>query len=111
MRQRTRIIAAAIVLTSSSLEAVSQDVAAGRELAQRLCARCHAIAPKGSSPLPKAPPFRTIASSYSVWLLQEALAEGIVTGHAAMPEFKLKPREIGNLLGYMATLGKANSKP
>lgn len=92
-------------LPSLSAPARSQDLKAGRALAERLCGSCHAIDATGSSTLPKAPPFRAIVSRYSVWNLQEALAEGIVTGHAAMPEFRLEPREIGDLLSYMDSLG------
>ena len=66
--------------------------------------RCHAIGPSDKSKLPIAPPFRTIADRYSVWTLQESLAEGIVVGHAAMPEFVLNPDEISNLLSYMESL-------
>ena len=76
----------------------------GRELAERLCARCHAIDAHGRSKLPVAPPFRVIANRYSVWGLQEALAEGIVVGHPQMPEFVLNPDEIYRLLTYMDTL-------
>ncbi len=78
-------------------------VDAGRTLADRLCASCHAIGKTGPSKLAKAPPFRVIANRYSVWTLQEALAEGIVTGHAQMPEFVLNPDEINDLLSFMDT--------
>lgn len=81
----------------------AQDTAPGRALADRLCARCHAIGPSDKSRLPKAPPFRVIANRYSVWSLQEALAEGIVTGHHDMPEFKFNPDQIVALLTFMDT--------
>jgi mono/diheme cytochrome c family protein len=32
--------------------------------------------------------------------------EGIVTGHAEMPQFVFKPAQITNLLAYMETLGE-----
>lgn len=85
---------------------------AGRTLAQKLCASCHAIGRSGPSPLAKAPPFGVIANRYSVWSLQEALAEGIVTGHLEMPQFVLKPEEIDGLLTYWDTLtdSKAGNK-
>ena len=86
--------------------AAAQDgsaVAAGRELARKLCAGCHAISRDDNSKLPKAPPFRVIAQRYSVWSLQESLAEGIVTGHAAMPQFVFNPDQIDQLLTYMDT--------
>jgi cytochrome c len=34
----------------------------------------------------------------------ENLAEGIVTGHPSMPEFRLNPDQIANLLAYLKTL-------
>lgn len=82
------------------------DLEAGKALADKHCGHCHAIGPVGSSRLPAAPPFRDIADRYSVWNLEEALAEGIVTGHAEMPQFVFTPAQITNLLGYMETLGK-----
>ena len=36
--------------------------------------------------------------------LGEALAEGIYTGHAAMPAFELNPDQIHDLLSYLKTL-------
>ena len=36
--------------------------------------------------------------------LAEALAEGLVTGHPAMPEFTFEPDDIDALLTYMASL-------
>jgi hypothetical protein len=32
------------------------------------------------------------------------LAEGIVTGHPTMPEFRLDPDQIENLIAYLKTL-------
>ena len=34
----------------------------------------------------------------------QALAEGIVVGHPAMPRFTFEPREIGALLAYISGL-------
>lgn len=86
------------------------DLNKGHALAKKLCARCHAIDLKDASKLPTAPPFRILAARYSVWGLQEALAEGIVVGHPAMPEFVLTPVEIFHLLSYMATLAPAKER-
>ena len=68
------------------------------------CARCHAIERTGESPFSPAPPFRTLHQRYPVETLGEALAEGINTGHPAMPEFRLDPDEIHDLLSYLKTL-------
>ena len=34
----------------------------------------------------------------------QALAEGVVVGHPAMPRFTFEPREIGALLTYISAL-------
>lgn len=68
------------------------------------CARCHAIGKVGESPLSVAPPFRTLHSRYPVESLQESLAEGIVTGHPTMPEFRLDPGQIRDVIAYLKTL-------
>jgi mono/diheme cytochrome c family protein len=76
----------------------------GESIAQRLCARCHSIKREGESPMGLAPPFRELPKRYPVDHLAEALAEGIVTGHPAMPEFTFAPREIEALLSYLSSL-------
>jgi len=76
----------------------------GKAYAQAHCARCHAIGRSGRSPFGQAPPFRTLHQRYPVETLGEALAEGIETGHPAMPEFTLDPDRIHDLLSYLKTL-------
>jgi mono/diheme cytochrome c family protein len=68
------------------------------------CARCHAIDKVSPSPLGAAPPFRTLHQRYPIDSLAEAMAEGIVTGHPAMPEFKLDPGQIADVLAFLRTL-------
>jgi mono/diheme cytochrome c family protein len=84
--------------------AASPSEQRGRIFALTNCARCHAIDRVSSSPLKIAPPFRTLHTRYPVETLAEALAEGIQTGHPAMPEFQLDPDQIHDLLSYMKTL-------
>jgi mono/diheme cytochrome c family protein len=76
----------------------------GQRLAEANCSRCHAVGRIGDSPLPIAPPFRTLHTRYPVESLAEALAEGIMTGHPSMPEFRLDPDQIENLIAYLKTL-------
>ena len=100
------VIAIGLVMLTLPGTAGAQDKAAGMQIAKSLCARCHAIAPGEIGLHPLAPTFQDVARRYSVWDLQEALAEGILVGHASMPKFKLKPKEIGDLLTYMDALPK-----
>jgi mono/diheme cytochrome c family protein len=58
----------------------------------------------GESRLPAAPAFRDLHRRYPVEQLAEAFAEGISTGHAAMPEFQFTPAQINDLIAYLKTL-------
>jgi hypothetical protein len=51
-----------------------------------------------------APPFRDLPQKYPIEMLAEALAEGIMTGHPAMPNFAFEPPDIDALLTYIDTL-------
>lgn len=84
--------------------AASPSEQRGKTFALTNCARCHAIDRASSSPLKIAPPFRTLHNRYPVETLAEALAEGIQTGHPTMPEFRLDPDQIHDLLSYLKTL-------
>ena len=79
----------------------------GADIAAKQCARCHAIGRSGESPMSLAPPFRDLSKRYPVDNLAEALAEGIVTGHPAMPRFTFEPREINALLAFMDSLNSS----
>ena len=68
------------------------------------CSGCHAVGRYGASPLPIAPPFRTLHERYPVEDLEESLAEGIVTGHPTMPQFKLEPDQVQNVIAYLKSL-------
>ena len=83
----------------------------GRAIAEAKCARCHAIAAKGESPMALAPPFRELHGRYPVEHLAEAFAEGIVVGHPAMPEFRFDPPEIDALLAYLQSLSVGKRSP
>ena len=105
-----RAIALAALFLAGNLvhsAANARDMAQGHKLAERYCARCHAVGKAGSSPHPSAPPFRVIAARGHVDDLQEALAEGITVGHPDMPEFQFNPEQITNFLNYMKGLAPA----
>ena len=76
----------------------------GQAIAEKQCARCHAVGLTGTSPMGLAPPFRDLSQRYPIETLAEALAEGIMTGHPAMPHFTFHPREIDALLTYIDSL-------
>jgi mono/diheme cytochrome c family protein len=107
LMNRIVICAAALAALAFSAEpSPAQDVAAGKALAEKQCARCHATGADGASAYQEAPPFRDIVKRYPVDNLAEALAEGITVGHHAMPEFTFSPDQIGDLLAYLEMLKK-----
>src|SRR5690348_9385186 len=83
----------------------------GRAIAETHCARCHAIDDVSDSPMGLAPPFRELSKRYPIENLAEALAEGIVTGHPAMPRFTFEPREIDALLTFITSLSPPGERP
>jgi mono/diheme cytochrome c family protein len=94
------------LLTTSAAAQSGLDPAAQRGLtiARANCARCHSIDKVTSSPLAIAPPFRTLHKKYPVDNLQEALAEGLSTGHPTMPEFRFEPDQISDFIAFLKTL-------
>jgi cytochrome c len=76
----------------------------GRLIAQANCQRCHSIERTGDSPFVEAPPFRDIARIYDVSGIEEALVEGIVVGHPAMPEFQMTGEQAAAITAYIESL-------
>lgn len=104
MLSRTVLAAALAFGMAGSAFALSPAEQRGRLFVQTNCAQCHAIGRHGASPLPIAPPFRTLHERYPVEDLAEALAEGIVVGHPTMPQFTLDPAQINDVIAYLKTL-------
>ena len=95
---------AATLSSAVSDEALSPPAQRGRDLVRANCARCHSIDKVTASPLKIAPPFRTLHTHYPVESLEEPLAEGIITGHPSMPEFRFDPGQIGDIIAYLKSL-------
>jgi len=67
------------------------------------CAQCHAIDKASDSPLAIAPPFRTLHLKFPLESLRRRLAEGIVADHPTMPQFRLEPDQIADVMAYLQT--------
>jgi mono/diheme cytochrome c family protein len=91
-------------LCCSTVPAAATSPQQGKRLALTYCAKCHAIDKVSPSPLKIAPPFRTLHERYPVETLQEALDEGIVTGHPSMPEFSFDADQVGDFIAFLKTL-------
>lgn len=102
-------IASSVVITvnvflSGTLCNAEPNVLAGKAFAQANCSHCHSIDKVTLSSLAIAPPFRTLHQRYPVESLEEALGEGISTGHPSMPEFRLDPGQVGDFISFLKSL-------
>ncbi|ACL60974.1 c-type cytochrome [Methylobacterium nodulans] len=110
MRHPTSTLVVAGLLAALNLcagwakAAEDPHVQRGRTFVQVHCARCHAVGRTGESPLAEAPRFRDLHTRYPVTDLAESLAEGIRTGHPSMPEFRLDPDQMEDVIRYLASL-------
>jgi cytochrome c len=93
-------------LTSASAAADITTLRRGEALLERNCSRCHAIGSVGESRHPEAPLFRTLAKRYPVEFLEEALGEGIISGHPDMPEFRFSGEDVGAIVRYLKSIQK-----
>ena len=92
------------IAASSNVPSIAANVEQGKRLALTYCAKCHAIDKVSPSPLKIAPPFRTLHERYPVGMLEESLAEGIVTGHPTMPQFRFEGDQVGDFIAFLKTL-------
>ena len=96
-------LAATLVMTGSALT-ITPAEQRGKNFVVTNCSRCHSVDKVTPSPLKIAPPFRDLHKKYPIDTLQEALAEGISTGHPTMPEFRLEPDQINDVISYLKSL-------
>ncbi|NDW05455.1 c-type cytochrome [Jiella pacifica] len=101
------LVAGCALLFGGALTAAAEDLsqlAAGQRLLEENCARCHAVTRTGDSPHPEAPPFRTLSERYPVEQIEEALVEGLSTGHPDMPQFIFTPAKAAAIVAYLKSI-------
>ncbi len=76
----------------------------GEVLVTRNCGMCHAVGKTGDSPRPNTPAFRTLGTRYPLSALEEALGEGIVSGHPDMPELSFEGSDVGAIIAYLNSI-------
>jgi mono/diheme cytochrome c family protein len=103
MRLVLGLIAVTIAMVAPAA-ALSPAEQRGKTFVVTNCSRCHSVDKVTPSPLKIAPPFRTLHLRYPIETLEESLAEGIVTGHPTMPQFRLEPDQINDVISYLKTL-------
>jgi len=96
-----------LYLVFAASAASAQDAVAirrGEALLAKDCSRCHATGRTGESRHPQAPLFRSLAKRYPIESLEEALGEGIVSGHPDMPEFRFEGDDVGAIIAYLKSI-------
>jgi mono/diheme cytochrome c family protein len=101
-----RIMVLAAFLVAGGTPVRAQDVGAllkGGEIAQRICAECHAVH-KGQrqSPNAQAPTFETVATTPGMTTI--ALTAALRTSHRAMPNIILDSDDQKNVIAYILSL-------
>jgi mono/diheme cytochrome c family protein len=104
MRRSALLIALFLALPAAARAVDQGSETRGRLLVQRNCSMCHAVGKSGPSPFSAAPQFRDLHQRYKIDDLAEALAEGIITGHPAMPEFRFSPAEVNDIIQYIKSV-------
>ena len=104
---RWPIAALAIILLCAGEPALAQQPPAaqrGLTFVRVHCAQCHSIDQASDSPLTIAPAFRTLHLKYPIESLRRPLSEGITASHPTMPQFRLDPDQIADVIAYLKTL-------
>lgn len=107
-RQSASIFLAIFLVSSISANAPAfadaQSIQRGKAFARANCSQCHSIDRTTPSPRRAAPPFRLLHQQYPVETLEDALGEGLSTGHPRMPEFRLDPSQVGDFINFLKSL-------
>jgi mono/diheme cytochrome c family protein len=94
-----------VVLAASCAPALAQvpegDAAAGQKLVEERCSACHAVEP-GKRATQEAPPLEAVARMPSTTSL--SLHAFLLTPHPTMPNFRLTPREVDDVVAYILSL-------
>lgn len=101
---RSGLLAATMAVITFGRIADAQDLKRGEALLARNCASCHAVGRTGDSPQKLAPTFRSLGQRYPIESLEEALGEGIMSGHPDMPEFSFDAADVGAIIAYLKSI-------
>jgi mono/diheme cytochrome c family protein len=98
------VLAAALGIGTIGPAAAAGDIKLGETLLTRDCGRCHAVGRTGASLDKGAPEFRTLGKRYPIESLEEALGEGMMSGHPDMPELKYDAGDVGGIIAYLKSI-------
>jgi len=91
-----------LIIATGWVRAEQAQTNRGRALAERWCAKCHAIAPGRQGPEPGIPSFMLMADDPEN--TREALRQFITLPHFEMPPQILTTAEIDDVIAYILSL-------
>ena len=93
------------LLWSTCAYALDEEQQHGKELLQKLCARCHSVGRTGASPNRQAPPFRSFSETklYDSDFMQR-LQDGLTSIHRDMPTFKFNRSDASAAINYLKSI-------
>jgi len=93
------------LLWSTFAYARAEEQRNGKEMLQKLCARCHAVGKTGASPNRQAPPFRSFSETklYDSDFMQR-LQDGLTSIHPFMPTFRFNRDNAAEVLDYIKSI-------
>lgn len=110
MRYALVTLVVAAIAGPAFAQSSDSSIEAGRRVALRACANCHAI-DEGKSPATNAPPFRTFYRRFDIDSLPNQFKDGMMAGHSEMPIVRLDAAEVAALTAYIKGLGPMGSRP
>jgi mono/diheme cytochrome c family protein len=102
----TAILASLAVLVALASPAAAQELGdryRGKAVAAQLCSDCHNTGSDDArSPDPKAPTFKAVANAKGMTAM--ALTVWMQTSHPTMPNIRLKPETMDDIVAYILSL-------
>jgi mono/diheme cytochrome c family protein len=108
IRNSLPILICAGLVTTGAFAQTPGNPNFGKVAAQQFCSDCHAIeAGSARSPDPKAPPFTVAANTKGMSAM--ALSVWLQTGHPTMPNIRLQPDTLDDIVAYIMSLRSPRS--
>ena len=105
MKRSLLVLSTIGLLWSTFAHARYEEQRHGKEMLQKLCARCHSVGRTGASPNRLAPPFRTFSETklYDSDFMQR-LQDGLTSIHPFMPTFRFNRDNAAEILNYIKSI-------
>ena len=93
-----------LLLLAGSANGQGSPERRGRDLAEQMCASCHAVGRDGASPHADAPEFRALDRRIDLDSFMDRLREGLLSGHPDMPTFRFGREDARAFVLYIRSI-------